>query len=123
MDKLSNGCWKLYFVQLFPKEGGNIVYKLGVTEYKDVLHRFSSVENEFNIKVLCSLVFTSEIRAKAFENTFLTIYNNWPSQEVLNQYNSLKGQGEIRTLNNKEKMELLSLLFLLKNNSKNGIIL
>lgn len=123
MEKLSNGCWKLYFVQLSPKEGGNIVYKLGITEYKDVLHRFSLIVDKFNIKVLCSLIFTSKNKAESFENCFLSIYKEWPSKDELDKYDSLKGQGELRAMNNKEKMELLSFMFIIRNNSKNGIVL
>lgn len=123
MDKMSNGCYKLYFIQLSPKDGGNIVYKIGITEYKDVLHRFSDNIDEFNFKVLCSLIFTSKQKAEAFESCFLTIYNNWPNNEELDKYNSLKGQGELRSMTNKEKMELLNFMFMLRNNSKNSIIL
>ena len=123
MDKMSNGCYKLYFIQLSPKDGGNIVYKIGITEYKDVLHRFSNYIDEFNFKVLCSLIFTSKEKAEAFESMFLTIYNNWPSNNELAKYDLLKGQGELRFLTNKEKMELLNFMFLLRNNSKSAIIL
>lgn len=123
MYKMSNGCYKLYFIQLSPKDGGNIVYKIGITEYKDVLHRFSDNIGEFNFKVLCSLIFTNKEKAEAFESCFLSIYNNWPKNEELNKYNSLKGQGELRSMTNKEKMELLNFMFMLRNNSKNSIIL
>ena len=123
MDKMSNGCYKLYFIQLSPKDGGNIVYKIGITEYKDVLHRFSNYIDEFNFKVLCSLIFTSKEKAEEFESMFLTIYNNWPSNNELAKYDLLKGQGELRFLTNKEKMELLNFMFLLRNNSKSAIIL
>lgn len=123
MDKMSNGCYKLYFIQLSPKDGGNIVYKIGITEYKDVLHRFSNYIDEFNFKVLCSLIFTSKEKAEAFESMFLTIYNNWPSNNELAKYDLLKGQGELRFLTNKEKMELLNFMFLLRNNSKSAIVL
>lgn len=123
MDKMSNGCYKLYFIQLSTKDGGNIVYKIGITEYKDVLHRFSDNIDEFNFKVLCSLIFTSKQKAEAFENCFLTIYNNWPKNEELDKYRSLRGQGELRSLTNKEKMELLNFMFMLRNNSKSAIIL
>ena len=123
MDKMSNGCWKLYFIQLSPKDGGNIVYKIGVTEYKDVLHRFSNNIDKFNFKVLCSLIFTSELKAKSFESAFLSIYNTWPNNDELLRYDSLKGQGEIRAMNNTQKMELLNFMFMLRNNSKNSIIL
>lgn len=120
---MSNGCYKLYFIQLSPKDGGNIVYKIGITEYKDVLHRFSNYIDEFNFKVLCSLIFTSKQKAEAFESCFLTIYNNWPKNEELDKYHSLKGQGELRYLTNKEKMELLNFMFMLRNNSKSAIVL
>ena len=120
---MSNGCYKLYFIQLSPKDGGNIVYKIGITEYKDVLHRFSNYIDEFNFKVLCSLIFNSKEKAEAFESMFLTIYNNWPSNNELAKYDLLKGQGELRFLTNKEKMELLNFMFLLRNNSKSAIIL
>lgn len=84
MEKMLNGYWKLYFIQLSPKEGGNIVYKIGITEYKDVLHRFSDNIDEFNFKVLCSLIFTSKQKAEAFESLFLSIYKKWPPKDELN---------------------------------------
>lgn len=123
MEKMSNGCYKLYFIQLSPKEGGNIVYKIGITEYKDALHRFSSIIDQFNIKVLCTLIFKSKEKAEAFESLFLSIYNNWPSKEELDLYSSIIGQGEIRSMTNGEKMELLNFMFMLRNNSKNSIVL
>lgn len=120
---MSNGCYKLYFIQLSPKDGGNIVYKIGITDYKDVLHRFSDNIDEFNFKVLCSLIFTSKQKAEAFESCFLTIYNNWPTNVELDKFRSLRGQGELRSLTNKEKMELLNFMFMLRNNSKSAIVL
>ncbi len=122
-EKLSNGFWKLYFVQLSPKIGGDIVYKIGVTEYKDVLNRFISYEETFNVKVLCSLTFTSEIKAKSFENCLLSIYSRWPNNEILEQFKKLNGQGEVRYMNNFEKAELLNFMFMVKNNSKGKITL
>lgn len=115
MEKLRNGCWKLYFIQLSPNEGGEVVYKIGVTEYFDVLARFSSYENEFVFKVLCSVVFSSETKAKAFESALLTIYNKIPKKEIFERYNSLIGQGEIRDLSIKEKMEILNFMFHMKD--------
>lgn len=120
---MSNGCYKLYFIQLSPKDGGNIVYKIGITEYKDVLHRFSNNIDEFNFKVLCSLIFTNKQRAESFESCLLTIYNNWPKNEELDKYHSLRGQGELRSLTYKEKMELLNFMFMLRYNSNGAVVL
>lgn len=123
MEKMLNGYWKLYFIQLSPKEGGNIVYKIGITEYKDVLDRFSEVIDLFNIKVLCTLIFKNQEKAEAFESLFLSIYKKWPPKDELDLYSSLRGIGELRSMTNSEKMELLNFMFMLRNNSKSAVVL
>lgn len=40
MDKLSNGYYKVYLVQISCKETGVTAHKLGITQYKDALYRF-----------------------------------------------------------------------------------
>ena len=118
MEKLRNNCYKLYFIQISPKNGGQIIYKIGITEYIDILHRFSNYIDNFNIKPLCSLVFKSKEKAEAFENMLLSIYKNFPSMEVLKDFENFNGFTELRSLTNFEKMEILNFMFILKNNSK-----
>ena len=114
MDKLSNNCYKVYLVQISCKETGTTAHKIGITQYKDALYRFQENLERFNIKVLQTLIFTSKIKAEAFESMLLTIYNNKPSGEYLKIFDGINGSGELISLNELNRKELLSFFFDLK---------
>lgn len=121
--KLENGFYKLYFIQLSDINGGETIYKFGITEYADVMYRFSSELDKFNIKVLCTWTLRSKEKAEAFESALLTIYNKWPSGDIMKIFESFRGNGELRQLNGHEKQEILNFMFVVKNNSKDKVTL
>jgi hypothetical protein len=115
MDKLTNNLYKVYLVQISCKESGITAHKIGITQYKDALHRFHDNLEQYNIKVLQTILFTSKIKAEAFESMLLTIYNKKPTGDLKN-FNDINGNGELISLSEFERKELLSFLFNIKKN-------